>query len=323
MIVELKNSLGEHLLTYEAVRAANQKLLAAPYLQSGAPTVEEVLPQDGDFFSTADGRVLRMHMESNLPLKSNDAFSFNPWKMVGTNCLGAPNHPVLGYPRNKPEDNPGREAIILSDYSYPPILPSSLYKKCLRIIRLEHGNIFELTNILLDKLRGQQLSGGSIVMIFSAAHLARVGLKSYIKDIVTAKRRIAANISTDCYFTAAPPLLLCGTSNSELIKNVFALTGWVSNTLPDEIRLEHASDTVLDVIIENSHGGGQTFSTSRTRLPITLGGFEPSKLWTVGSNVKIRTRPPHRLRCRRRGWSSPSLRICKSASRWIWTRHHA
>ena len=188
LIVELKNSLGEHLLTYEAVRAANQKLLAAPYLQSGAPTVEEVLPQDGDFFSTADGRVLRMHMESNLPLKSNAAFSFNPWKMVCTNCLGAPNHPVLGYPRNKPEDNPGREAIILSDYSYPPILPSSLYKKCLRIIRPEHGNIFELTNILLDKLRGQQLSGGSIVMIFSAAHLARVGLKSYIKDIVTAKR---------------------------------------------------------------------------------------------------------------------------------------
>ena len=50
---------------------------------------------------------------------------------------------------------------------------------------------------------------------------------------------------------------------------------------------ERASDTALDVIIENGHGGGQLFSTSRTRLPITLGGFEPSKLCTVGSNMKI------------------------------------
>ena len=73
---------------------------------------------------------------------------------------------------DKQDDTAGREAILLSDYSYPPVLPSSSSQNCLRIIRLENGNILELTNTLLDKLRGRKLCDGSIFMVFSAAHWA-------------------------------------------------------------------------------------------------------------------------------------------------------
>ena len=178
-IEELKKSMGSHRLTYEAVRAANIKSLAAPYLQSGEPVIDRSLMTDGDFFSTADGVVLRMHMESNLPRKTNTAYSFNPWRMTCGNCLGAVNHSVLGSAMDQLDNTAGREAILLSDYSYPPVLPSSSSQNCLRIIRLENGNILELTNILLVKLRGRKLCDGSIVMIFSAAHLAQVGLHAY------------------------------------------------------------------------------------------------------------------------------------------------
>ena len=141
--------------------------------------LDRSLMTDGDFFSIADGGVLRMHMESNLPRKTNTAYSFNPWRMTCGNCLGAVNHSVLGSAMDQLDNTAGREAILLSDYSYPPVLPSSSSQNCLRIIRLENGNILELTNILLVKLRGRKLCDGSIVMIFSAAHLAQVGLHAY------------------------------------------------------------------------------------------------------------------------------------------------
>ena len=202
-IEELKKKLGVDLLTYEAVKAANHRRLSAPYLQSGGTVADHSSQQEGDFFSNADGRVIRMYMESNLPRKTNTAFSFNPWKKICNNCSGAFNHPVMGVPIGDRSATTGREVIILSDCSYPPMLPSSSDKKCMRIIRLEHGNICDLTTILLDQLQGRRLSDGSVVMVFSAAHLALVGLTGYIEDLVAARRRLLTALGKNIYFTAA------------------------------------------------------------------------------------------------------------------------
>ena len=293
-IEELKKSMGSHRLTYEAVRVANIKSLAAPYLQSGEPVIDRNLMSDGDFFSTADGRVLRMHMESNLPRKTNTAYSFNPWRMTCGNCPGAANHSVLGAATGNRDITAGREAILLSDYSYPPVLPSSSSQNCIRIIRLENGNILELTNILLDKLRGRKLCDGSIVMVFSAAHLALVGLHAYTEDMVLARRSLLSSLGPNIYFTAAPPLLLCGSTNSELLKNTFALTGWANSALTEEERLDMSSDTALGVILENGHGGAQLDGSSRMRLPTSITSLGHSKIWSVGSNMKLpnMTAPP-------------------------------
>ena len=286
-IEELKKKLGVDLLTYEAVKAANHRRLSAPYLQSGGTVADHSSQQEGDFFSNADGRVIRMYMESNLPRKTNTAFSFNPWKKICNNCSGAFNHPVMGVPIGDRSATTGREVIILSDCSYPPMLPSSSDKKCMRIIRLEHGNICDLTTILLDQLQGRRLSDGSVVMVFSAAHLALVGLTGYIEDLVAARRRLLTALGKNIYFTAAPPLLLGGSRCSELVKNIFALVGWAGQTFPEEIRLEEASNTALNILLENGHGGAQPATATRVRLPLYTTSIEPSKIWTVGSNSKL------------------------------------
>ena len=117
---------------------------------------------------------------------------------------------------------------------------------------------------------------------------------AYIEDIVHARRRVFSSLGPNIYFTAAPPLLLCGSSNSELLKNTFALTGWANSALTEEEKLDILSDIALGVILENSHGGTQLDGTSRVRLPTSISSLDPSKIWTVGSNMKLpnMTAPP-------------------------------
>ena len=287
LVEERKSCLGPTLLTYEAVCAANKRKLSAPYLQSGVPTVEDQLEADGDFFSSGDGRVNRMYMDCNLPMKLNAAFSFNPWKKMCTSCAVEDGHPVLG-------NNPGdcgrslkREVVLLSDQAYPPLLPSNSGPECIRIIRLEYGSLFDLSTTLIELMEHRRLSHGSIVLLFSASHLARVGLTAYVEDLVTAKRRLSTTLGDDLYFTAAPPLLMGGTTNSELVKNIFALTGWVTNTLPEEIRLDKANEAALKIILDNGYGGSQQTGSSRVRLPASINKLEPCNIWSVGSNHKL------------------------------------
>ena len=66
-IALLKASLGEKLLDYETVNAANRRRLSAPYLQSGAAAeFDKYSADEGDFFSSGDGRAGIMYTSVNL-----------------------------------------------------------------------------------------------------------------------------------------------------------------------------------------------------------------------------------------------------------------
>ena len=94
--------------------------VATPYLQSGAVAEEDELGQEeGDFFSTGDGRAGLMFFSSNLLLKLNISYSFIPQRKVCTFCPAAIDHPVLGSPRGSNLNSPGREVILLCDQAYP------------------------------------------------------------------------------------------------------------------------------------------------------------------------------------------------------------
>ena len=136
----------------------------------------------------------------------------------------------------------------------PPLLPSSSDKNCLRIIRLEFGSLHELATILLELMEGRTLTRGSVVLLFSVTHLANVGLAAYIEDLVEAKKRILGALGRD--ISSAPPMLLAGTGNKELISNIFALEEWVSYGVTEEIYFYNSSRVALDSILENRRGGG-------------------------------------------------------------------
>ena len=286
----LKKSLGDKLLSYEAVNAANRRKLTVPYLLSGAAAGEDVYDQEeGDFFNTGDGRAGLMFMSTNLQRKHNVSYSFIPQRKVCTLCPAATDHPVLGTPRGGNAKSPGREVILLTDQSYPPLLPSSSDKNCLRIIRLEFGSLHELATILLELMEGWTLTRGSVVLLFSATHLANVGLAAYIEDLVEAKKRILGALGRDIYISSAPPMLLAGTGNKELISNIFALEEWVSYGVTEEINFYSSSRVALDTILENGRGGGQHCNTSRLRLPASLDSQE-KKSGQSAATVTYRTK---------------------------------
>ena len=286
-IREIKATLGEKLLAYEAVNAANRRRLTAAYLQTGEGALDEFPSEDDDFLSTGDGRAARMFVSCNVPLKQNVSYSFDPVRKACTFCPAARDHQVLGTPLGNPTHAPGREVLILCDQSFPPLLPSSTDKKCLRIIRLEFGSIMDLVGILLDLLRGRSLTNGSIIMMFSASHLANVGLAGYIEDLVSARRKLAAALGRGIYFAAAPPMLLGGTRNTDLISNISALTAWVNLAAEEDSRFSATSDIALQIMLENGSNGGQRYSCTRVRLPASLDNLDKKTVWAVGGDGSI------------------------------------
>ena len=127
------------------------------------------------------------------------------------------------------------------------------------------------------------LASGSIILIFSASHLASVGLTAYIEDLVAANRRIFGVLGSGIYFTWAPPLLLSGTCNSDLIISISALTAWISTAVGEESTLSAASKAAIETILKNGGGGGQNNSCTRVRLPSAISRHDNKKIWAVGA----------------------------------------
>ena len=102
-------------------------------------------------------------------------------------------------------------------------MPSNSAHGCIRIIRLEFGSIHELVSTLLELLEGRKLDSGSTILLFSATHLAHVGIAGYIEDLVATRKRITAALGNNIYVSTAPPLLMCGMEWEETIRDVFDL----------------------------------------------------------------------------------------------------
>ena len=112
------------------------------------------------------------------------------------------------------------------------------------------------------------------MLMFSASHLANVGLAAYIEDLVAAKKRVLGALGRDIYFSAAPPMLLLGTGNRELISNITALVDWINKGVAEEVNFNISGRVALDAIMENGRGGGQHGATTRLRLPATIDGLD-------------------------------------------------
>ena len=201
----LRNSLGDKLLTYEAINLANRRRICSPYLQSGGKYLDTSLDNGGDFLSSCDGRAARMFLRVNLPCKLSASFSFDPVSKTCPFCPGRFNHPVLGSPKSDSRRRGEREAIMLGDQALPPLLPSCNDLGCIRIIRIEFGSLADLVSILLEQLDSQKLAPSSIILLFSMSHIAQVGVAAYIEDLVAAKIRLRAVLGADIYVSTAPP----------------------------------------------------------------------------------------------------------------------
>ena len=283
----IRSSLGDKLLTYDAINTANRRKMAASYLQSEAGRLDEGCGDGGDFLSNGDGRSAKMCLKVNLLRKMTVSFSFDPVSKTCSLCPMRMHHPVLGSPAADSRGIADREVIVLGDQAMPPLLPSSSEQNCVRLIRIEFGSIPDLVKILLELLEGRKLSPGSIILIFSASHISNVGLAAYIEDMVEAVVTLKSALGRDILVSTAPPLLLCGTEREEVIRDIFDLFEWVNSAAEEEDVLRVSNDEALCSIMENGHRGSQLEHRSRIRLPVSMSSLAPKKTWSTGGNTSL------------------------------------
>ncbi len=151
----------------------------------------------GSFFNKGDNRVLRSVYREDVNSLYISSLSFNP---VNWKCSSCPsNHSVL-------DAKGGRCVIILCDQNFPAVLPSA-EKRCLSIIRLEHGSLDDLIDLFLKISRPVSIPEGTVVLYGSLTTLGRVGTQSYASACINGKRRIngAIRVSVAIPFIPPPP----------------------------------------------------------------------------------------------------------------------
>jgi hypothetical protein len=102
------------------------------------------------------------------------------------------------------EGEPTAEAILLTDQSYPPLVPSNTEKSCLKILRREDASIMELANELLQLLRGKEINKNGIILVHSLSHMSKAGTEGYIEDLLMAASKLRAVLGQQIRWCRCP-----------------------------------------------------------------------------------------------------------------------
>jgi hypothetical protein len=78
------------------------------------------------------------------------------------------------------------ECYILTDQNFLASLPGTEDKKCLNIVRIENAGLFELIDIFAEIMVNQKILPGTIILLGSLSHLAKVGASLYAGEWRTA-----------------------------------------------------------------------------------------------------------------------------------------
>jgi hypothetical protein len=133
------------------------------------------MPLCGSFLIDGDDRLLHSHIITDISSGSNTTFSFDP-SNLSNGCCG--NTKVVK-----------GEVWVLCDQNFPPILPCYGRGGCLKIIRIEEGDLSTLASTWLTKF-GNKVGNGITMLIASASQLAREGLAGYVDSFLETSNRL-------------------------------------------------------------------------------------------------------------------------------------
>jgi hypothetical protein len=215
---DIKLRLGNNIMAYESIRAHNANDTKASNLLGANSTYSTFLP---GMVEMGDGRMLSGGLKMALTDRRiiTTSFEYN-WT-----CLRCDNHhdrPALKL-RGEVGSGPA-QAIVLADQNFPALLPVSSTGQCFKIVRIENGALLDLVDELEHLVGNRRIPAGNIVLMFSASHLAKVGLSAYIMDHVEASNRIKSKWGRETRVGALPPLLLAGCPDASLIRGAYEFT---------------------------------------------------------------------------------------------------
>jgi hypothetical protein len=266
---EFKRRINCDWLEYEAVQKKNLEMMTAWNCDTGEVTEG---PQIGSFTNTMDGRVVKTGIRTSLNQKriATASFKVPTWK-----CIGCTGHEGSKFWREKRDKDDHKEVFILADQSYLPILPCHGKQQCFKIIRVENGTIQSLTSEFLNFGRGYTLGTGSVVLIFSASHMAMAGTAGYVEDLLSASAQIRSVMGQHIKVAPAPHLFLAGCKNMEVIGIAAEVSAWIDKAyLEDDAYLVESFRLANELLVAEHDDDVQEDYTRRIRhsRPPTMPG---------------------------------------------------
>jgi hypothetical protein len=138
--------------------------------------------------NTLDGRIYKTGLTTSLADMVNGTLSFNADTME---CAGCSSNHAAHIWRNKGESKElTAEAFLLTNQSYPPVMPTNGELSCMKILRREDATIMDLANDFLKLLRGKEINRQGVILIHSLSHMARAGAEGYAEDLLLAASKL-------------------------------------------------------------------------------------------------------------------------------------
>jgi hypothetical protein len=276
---DIKQRLGRDIMAYDSIRAHNANDSKASNLLGANGTYSLFLP---GMVEMGDGHMLSGGLKMALTDRRiiTTSFEYN-WT-----CLRCDNHQDRPALKLRGEAGTGpAQAIILADQNFPALLPVSSTGQCFKIVRIKNGELLALVDELENLVGNRRIPAGSIVLIFSPSHLAKVGLSAYISDHVAAITRIKNKWGKETHVGALPPLLLAGCPDATLVREIYEFTTWAENYYAGTDC--HLGETLVlaKQLIRLSRDGAQTtLEPRRYRLPAKA-ETDDEVLWHSGGSL--------------------------------------
>jgi len=158
--------------------------------------------EEGSFCNPNDTRlkkaVLRYRMDDCMTV----SMSFDPASMICSNCKERGRHSVLN------ARDGGPVVFVGTDQHFPAVLPSLDQDSCISIIRVEDGNLREITWAVIDILSGLALPARSTILIGSVSHIAAKGVQSYGEDLVWCFRQLSDKLPENLTFSVPEEVMV-------------------------------------------------------------------------------------------------------------------
>jgi len=153
--------------------------------------------------------------------KLNLSFSFEPRSLMCHNCEGGPHH-ILG-------DVYQPACVILADQWFPAALPAAAGHSCPAILRVEDGTLGDMVSTFTKTVGKVKIPVGSVIVVGSLSHLARVGAAAYAADLQQVLTSLEEQYGNRIRVVHGIPILAEEFTDMVAIRALLDILDWLEN----------------------------------------------------------------------------------------------
>jgi uncharacterized membrane protein YgcG len=143
----------------------------------------------------------------------------------------------------------------------------------MRIIRIENGDLMELSRTFIGLMTGVSIAVGSTILLASAAHLANVGTAGYAEDFASCARMLLKSFSNRVEIKHGVSILVGGCTGGRLVRSLAEVDAWLAS-LPENENFPAGARKASMLAVRNAGSGSHKMGEIRIRLPASLAGHD-------------------------------------------------